>query len=99
MLVEKLKPYGESADRLYPFIRNAKRVLFVEEGMLNGGYSMITEATLRKIHPDTADIRMDIAAIDDNFAIPEYKCDIYDYLGLSAEKLAKRMKNIIDLEI
>ena len=32
-----------------------------------------------------------IAAIDDNFASPKELCDIYDYVGLSAEKLAQKM--------
>ena len=31
----------------------------------------------------------DIAAIDDNFAAPDKICNLYDYVGLSAEKLAE----------
>ena len=33
-------------------------------------------------------VKFDIAAIDDDFANPTEKCDLYDYVGLSAEKLA-----------
>ena len=32
--------------------------------------------------------RFDVAAIDDDFLSPTERCDIYDYAGLSAEKLA-----------
>ena len=33
-----------------------------------------------------------ISAIDDNFASPSKPCDLYDYVGLSPEKIAERMK-------
>lgn len=94
VLVEKLRPYEDSADRLYELIKNAQKILFVEEGIKNGGYAMITEATLRERHPDTEKIKIDITAIEDNFAIPEQKCDIYDYIGMSAEKLAEKIKSM-----
>ena len=91
VLVEKLKPYLESSSLVKKYIKGAQRVLFVEEGILNGGYSMITERLLR-LDPKLSNIEFDIVAIDDNFAIPSKICDIYDYLGLSARKLAERAK-------
>ena len=94
VLVEKLRPYEDSADMLYKLIKNTKTVLFVEEGIKNGGYSMITEATLKQRYPQTEKIKIGIAAIEDNFAIPETKCDIYDYVGLSPLKLARKIKSI-----
>ena len=33
-------------------------------------------------------VKFDIAAIDDGFANPSEPCDLYDYVGLSKEKLA-----------
>ena len=33
-------------------------------------------------------VRFDIAAINDSFASPSEPCDLYDYVGLSPEKLA-----------
>ena len=40
---------------------------------------------------DFAACRYEIAAIDDNFASPDEQCELYDYLGLSPEKLAEKM--------
>ena len=91
VLVEQLKPYGVSVERIAPLIEGAKCVLFVEEGILAGGYSMIAESMLRLEHPELSSVSFDIAAIDDSFAIPEEICDIYDHLGLSAKRLAERM--------
>ena len=33
-------------------------------------------------------MKADVYAIDDNFASPTVACDLYDYLNLSAEKIA-----------
>ncbi len=93
VLVEKLKPYSETAAAVAKFIKGAKKVLFAEEGILNGGYAMITKDILAadKCFSETV---FGIAAIDDNFAIPETLCDIYDNLGLSPKKLAEKIKII-----
>ena len=92
VLVEKLKPYGESVEKVFEFIRNAKYVLFVEEGILNGGYAMITEHRLREKQKVPTDIKIAISAIEDNFASPENECDIYDYVGISESAIAEKMK-------
>ena len=95
ILVEKLKPYEESAAKVAKLVSDAKYILFVEEGIYNGGYSMITENLLRNKFYISAETKIEIAAIYDNFAIPSYKCDIYFYLGLSADKLAERVINYV----
>ena len=62
--------------------------MYVEEGIKNGGAAMIT----RDLILGDANIRcasFDIAAIDDSFAVPSELCELYDYVGLSPEKLAK----------
>lgn len=92
ILVEKLKPYETSAKLVADFVRGAKRIVFVEEGIKNGGYSMITANILRENALISSETSIDIIAIDDNFAVPSEKCDIYDYLGLSPEKIAEKMK-------
>jgi hypothetical protein len=33
-------------------------------------------------------VKYEIAAINDNFASPTQPCDLYDYVGLSSEKIA-----------
>ena len=92
VLVEKLKPYEESVRNVFEFVKSAKNILFVEEGIMNGGYSMITANALREKYFISDDVNIAIQAIDDNFAAPEEKCDIYSYLGLSAEKIADKIK-------
>ena len=92
VLVEKLKPYLESAKCVSEYLTGAKRVLFVEEGIKNGGYSMITQSVLRENSLIQDNVAVGTAAIDDNFVIPSEKCDIYDYVELSADKIAEKMK-------
>ena len=94
VLVEALKPYEQSCEKLSGYIENAERILFVEEGIKNGGYSMISKDILES-RGLLDGKKIDIVAIDDNFAVPDMACDIYDYLGLSAEKIAKRMMDLI----
>ncbi len=95
ILVEKLKPYCDSVSKVAEYLAGAKKVLFVEEGIKNGGYSMITESKLKESGLIGKEVITKIVAIDDNFVIPTEKCDIYDYMGLSAEKIADAMKRLI----
>jgi 1-deoxy-D-xylulose-5-phosphate synthase len=95
VLVEKLRPYSDSIDSLYPFIKNADVLLFVEEGIKIGGYSMTASSMLREKYAEFGNKRIEIAAIDDNFASPTEKCDIYDYVGLSSDAIYKKMLEMI----
>ncbi len=95
ILVEQLKPHRRSAELIAPLIRGAENLLFVEEGILNGGYSMTVAALLQDISADMSGVKISFAAIDDSFAIPAEPTDIYDYLGLSSSCLKKRMKEMI----
>ena len=88
VLLEALKPYERLSDALAPILSKAKRVVFVEEGIKNGGAAMILGELLSRTVSDYS-----IAAIDDNFAVPSEKCDLYDFVGLSAVKIAEKMKN------
>ncbi len=93
ILVETLKPYGKVADRLMPIISSAVRVVYAEEGIKNGGAAEITREELILRGFDASETKYRIAAIDDCFASPEKQCELYDYVGLSPEKLAERMKD------
>jgi 1-deoxy-D-xylulose-5-phosphate synthase len=95
ILAEKLKPYGESVSLVAQYIAGASAVVFVEEAIKNGGYSMITESMLRSEGYISENVKTAIMAIDDNFVIPKEKCDVYDYAGLSPKKIANKMKEII----
>ncbi|MBR5144491.1 MAG: hypothetical protein IKW53_05525, partial [Clostridia bacterium] len=91
VLLETIKPYGLIADKLMPIISSAKRVVYAEEGIKNGGAAEITreELILRGM---ASDIDYRIAAINDSFVIPDELCDIYDFVGLSSQKLMEKMK-------
>lgn len=93
ILVETLKPYSGVASAISKIISKAKRVLYVEEGIRYGGAGEITREELIKAGVDMAKVSYDVAAIEDNFASPSELCDLYDYVGLSEEKIAKRMIN------
>ncbi len=87
VLLERLKPYEDAAEFLKPVLMNADRVVFVEEGIKNGGAAMIFGEAVRDVVKDYR-----IAAIDDNFASPAQRCELYDFVGLSAEKIKEKMK-------
>ena len=87
ILIEKIKPYDKSVAFLKHIISRNTHLVYVEEGIKNGGAAMITRSMLFD-SGDLDGVRFDIAAIDDEFANPAEPCDLYDFVGLSAEKLA-----------
>jgi len=87
VLLEELRPTEKVLGELLPYIRGASRVVFVEEGIKNGGAAMILGEAIKEA---VSDYR--IAAIDDLFAQPAELCDLYDYVGLSPTKIAAAMK-------
>ncbi len=95
ILVEKIKPYADSCDQIYDLISSADHVVYVEEGIKNGGAAMITGNILYEMGFDTSDRTYDIIAIDDNFVAPDKLADIYDYAGISSEKILAKCERII----
>ena len=93
ILCEKLAPYGDCVEKIAALTKGAKRVLFVEEGIFFGGFSMIAATELRKSHPELSAVSIAFSAIDGSFAVPSEPCDLYDHLGLSAEKIAEKILN------
>ena len=93
ILVESLKPYGPVAEVILKFTKGAKRVLYVEEGIKNGGAAEITLTELLSRGFDICKTDYRIAAIEDSFASPDLNCDLYDFVGLSVGKIAEKMSN------
>ncbi len=91
ILLETLKPYDRTARVIADIISSAKRVVFVEEGIKNGGAAEICGEALYSLGALT-NTEYRIAAIDDNFASPESISDLYDYVGLSPERIAEKMR-------
>ncbi len=86
MLVETLKAEGV-AQCIYERLKDAKRIVFVEEGIKNGSFSMITRDTLTERYKDFGSKDTKILAIDDNFASPESACVLSDCVGIGADKI------------
>lgn len=87
ILLERIKPIGDIVDELMHVLKKVKRILFVEEGIKNGGIGMIFGDMLREKGLFYQGIEYNVRAIEDSFLIPDCVCNIYDYAGLSAEKL------------
>lgn len=91
MLTEIIKPYDHASSVIMQLSGKAKRILYVEEGIENGGAAVLTMNSIRKIGFDFNSTEYRIAAIDDDFLSPESPCDIYDLAGLSPNKLVEKM--------
>ena len=91
ILLEMLKPYNAVANKAMEYLGSARRILFVEEGIKNGGAGMIFREELLRAGFDFKNCSYDIAAIDDNFASPDCPCDLYDYVGLSPKKIIEKL--------
>ena len=89
MLLEKLKPFDEIALEIAKFAPLAKKVLFVEEGIKNGGAGMVIRNALSEMGVFVDNF--EILAIDESFATFDTPCDIYEMLGMSPEGLAERI--------
>jgi len=87
ILIERIKPYAPVISFIGKLINDDSHLVYVEEGIQTGGAAMITGDLLGGSYEKS--VRFDIAAINDCFASPSEPCDLYDYVGLSAKKLAK----------
>ncbi len=94
IIAEQIKPNKELALLLLKLASKTERILYAEEGIKQGGAAEALLTSLVEHNFDLGTTKFAIAAIDDNFASPEELCDLYDHVGLSPEKLAKR---ILDL--
>lgn len=93
IVIEKLKPCQELIDLALKLNDYTSRIVFAEEGIKRGGVAEALIPSLMELGFDFSKTEYLISGIDDNFASPDEICDLYDYVGLSPEKLAKRMIN------
>ena len=91
ILVEQIKPYEPTVDDIFELVKNSKHLMYVEEGIKNGGAAMITGDILMRLGFVGEGHSFVPYAIDDTFVVPDEKCDIYEYAGFSAERLADKM--------
>jgi 1-deoxy-D-xylulose-5-phosphate synthase len=87
ILVETIKPYEAPVSFIKSAISTGTHIVYVEEGIRSGGAAVNTMDLL--LSDNALDgVKYEIAAINDNFASPTQPCDLYDYVGLSSEKIA-----------
>ncbi len=91
ILLERLKPYDEIAEKVMDLIcENRGKIIFLEEGIKNGGAGMLLADAIAKINGGSeliCNFDYKIMAIDDNFAIPDKICDLYKYCKLDFESI------------
>lgn len=96
VLLEELKPYDRTAKALAPHLRDVPAVLFVEEGIFNGGAAMIMKEHLSALGLPAQEYA--VSALDETFAAPTVPGDLYELTGLSPARLADRMHRILAAE-
>lgn len=87
VLLEILTPADEIAGKIAPLLTQRSHLLFAEEGIRRGGLGEAVVARLADTGSLPAGCTAEVVALDD-FAVPDVPCDLYDFVGLSAEKLA-----------
>ena len=93
MLLEQLKPYDETARELAKLLPPGVPTVFAEEGIFDGGASMILTERLRETVAPSNPFR--ILAIRDGFASPEKPCDLLASLGLDGTGIADAVFSLL----
>ncbi len=89
IVIETLKPYATALEIILPILKGAKRIVFCEEGIEHGGFF---EILFSKLSHTGICQRIEFCAIDDNFASPNGITDLYEYVGLSPERIADKLR-------
>ena len=93
ILLEELKPYDQTAVKLASMIPEGVPIVFVEEGIYDGGASMILSERLSEYYEKTPPTR--ILAIPDHFAAPDRPCDLLAWLGLDAAGISSAVTELL----
>lgn len=87
ILLEKLKPYDKTAERIIQYIGfKCETVIFLEEGIMNGGAALCLYEKLRN-HKGFENKRYIIKAIDDDFILGEKGKSLLQSAKLTAEDI------------
>ena len=91
--LERLAPYTELARELLPHLDGVRQILFVEEGVRQGGAGLLLGDALATMGA-LSSCRYAVSAIDDPFAVPDTLCDLDDLHGLSPTAIAKALLDL-----
>ncbi len=86
IITEQLMPNESLVGLMSPISAACKHILYVEEGIKAGGAAMLLRDAMFE-RGMLKDIKFDIAAICDSFALSEMPGDLYDQVGLSVSKI------------
>ena len=97
ILLETLKPYDVPADRIASLLpRDPAAIVFLEEGIRNGGAGMLTLDKLRARHAALLqNKKTELLAIDDHFAIRTQEESIYRTAKISANDVLRTMVHLL----
>ncbi len=95
VLCEVLKPYDALSDKIKEILEKteAKNIIFAEEEIKAGGFSMMLSEAMRK-KGMLRGVKYDIVATDESFVIQTIDEDIYKSAGVSAYHLENAYKNL-----
>ncbi len=97
ILLETLKPYSVPADRIAALLpESPAAIVFLEEGIRNGGAGMLTLDKLSERHPALLENKKTkLLAIDDHFAIRTQEESIYRTAKISANDVLRAMVHLL----
>ncbi len=82
VLLETLAPYALTAERLLPYLASSARIVFLEEGIRDGGAGMLIGDRLAALGVKAT---YTVLAIDGHFASPDHITDLRTYCRITAE--------------
>lgn len=94
ILLEELKPYDQTAAKIASLIPDGVPIVFVEEGIYDGGASMILSERLSEYYETMPPIR--IRAIPDHFASPASPRNLFGWLRLDAAGIANEVTSLLE---
>ena len=96
VLCEMLKPYNDLAEKIGDVLKRtgAKRIIFCEEEIKAGGFSMMLSEAMRKSGALDG-IKYDIVATDESFVIQTVDEDIYTTALVDRDSLIAAYKNLL----
>ncbi|MBQ2719088.1 MAG: 1-deoxy-D-xylulose-5-phosphate synthase [Clostridia bacterium] len=86
ILLEILKPYKTTAERLLPYLADTRRAVFLEGAIRAGGAGLTLGDAL---HSLGLRIPYDVLAIDDHFAAPETPTPLKEFCHIAADDVVK----------
>lgn len=95
MLLEQLKPYVALAKKAQAFLGADVPVVFLEEGIENGGAGMLFLQALRAASPENRR-KTRLLAIHDHFASPEAPMALLSYCGIATEDCVRTVRQLLD---